>query len=411
MKIATTRAVIASAAILLTAVSLTACSNGSGNSGGGSTSGASTAQIGLLLPDSVTARYESADKPFFEAKIKQLCPDCKVLYANADGDASKQQQQAESMLTQGVKVLVLDPFDGEAAASIVGEAKAKSVPVISYDRLINSKDVDYYISFDNEEVGKLQATALVDKLKKDNVAAGSGILMVNGSPTDNNATLFKKGAHSVIDSSGYKVLAEYDTPGWDPAQAQNWVSGQVSQFKDQIKGVYAANDGTGGGAIAAMKAANVSPLPPVTGQDAELAGIQRILAGDQYMTVYKAIQPEAEQAATLAIALTKAQKPAGQTSVDTAGGAKIASFLLKPVAVTTDNIESTVVKDEFYGPDSAAKICTPDYKADCEKYGIPLEEAAAARTGRRSRPAARTGRSRSSLESGTMTLTARRRMP
>ncbi|SEH60485.1 MULTISPECIES: sugar ABC transporter substrate-binding protein [unclassified Leifsonia] len=370
MKIATKRAVIASAAILLTAVTLTACSNGSGNSSGGSTSGASTAQIGLLLPDSVTARYEAADKPFFEAKVAELCSGCKVLYANADGDASKQQQQAESMLTQGVKVLVLDPFDGEAAASIVGEAKAKNVPVISYDRLINSPDSNYYISFDNEKVGQLQAQALVDKLKKDGVASGSGILMVNGSPTDNNATLFKKGAHSVIDSSGFKVLAEFDTPGWDPAKAQDWVSGQVSQFKDQIKGVYAANDGTGGGAIAAMKAANLNPLPPVTGQDAELAGIQRILSGDQYMTVYKAIKPEAEKAAELAIDLTKGNKPKGDTTVKTAGGAEIQSFLLTPVAVTADNIESTVVKDEFYGSDSAAKICTAAYKAACDKYGV-----------------------------------------
>ncbi len=369
MKIATKRAVVASAAILLTALTLTACSNGSGSSSN-NTADASKAQIGLLLPDSVTARYEAADKPFFEAKIKDLCPDCKVLYANADGDASKQQQQAESMLTQGVKVLVLDPFDGEAAASIVGEAKAKNVPVISYDRLINSPDSNYYISFDNQKVGELQGQALVDKLKKDGVAEGAGILMVNGSPTDNNATLFKKGAHSVIDKSGYKVLAEYDTPGWDPAKAQDWVAGQVSQFGSQIKGVYAANDGTGGGAIAAMKAANVSPLPPVTGQDAELAGIQRILAGDQYMTVYKAIQPEAEKAAELAVDLTKGDKPKGDTTVDTAGGAAIQSFLLTPVAVTVDNIESTVVKDEFYGSDSASKICTADYKADCDKYGI-----------------------------------------
>lgn len=370
MKIATKRAVIASAAILLTAVTLTACSNGSGNSAN-SSADASKAKIGLLLPDSVTARYESADKPYFEAKVKDLCPDCTVLYANADGDASKQQQQAESMLTQGVKVLVLDPFDGEAAASIVGEAKAKSIPVISYDRLINSPDLNYYISFDNEKVGKLQGTALVDKLKKDGVPEGSGILMVNGSPTDNNATLFKKGAHSVIDSSGYKVLAEYDTPGWDPAKAQDWVSGQVSQFGDQIKGVYAANDGTAGGAIAAMKAANVNPLPPVTGQDAELAGIQRILAGDQYMTVYKALKPEAEKAAIAAIALVKGQALNEATvDVETAGGKKVASILLTPVSVTTDNIESTVVKDEFYGPDSAAKICTADYKADCDKYGI-----------------------------------------
>ncbi|WP_223693342.1 ABC transporter substrate-binding protein [Leifsonia poae] len=370
MKIATTRAVIATAAILLTAGTLTACSNGSGSSGSTSSSNASKAKIGLLLPDSVTARYEAADKPFFTAKVASLCPDCTVLYANADGDASKQQQQAESMITSGVKVLVLDPFDGEAAASIVNEAKLKKIPVISYDRLIDSPDDSYYISFDNEKVGELQATALVDKLKKDNVPAGSGILMVNGSPTDNNATLFKKGAHSVIDSSGYKVLAEYDTPGWDPAQAQNWVSGQITKFGSQIKAVYAANDGTGGGAIAALKAANVNPVPPVTGQDAELAGIQRILAGDQYMTVYKAIQPEAEKAAQLAIDLANGKSPKGDTTVNTAKGAAIQSFLLQPVAVTTDNIETTVVKDKFYGADSVSQICTAAYQAACTKYGI-----------------------------------------
>lgn len=368
MKIATMRAVVASAAVLLTAASLAACSNGatSASSGGD----ASSAKIGLLLPDSVTARYEAADKPFFEAKIKELCGGCQVLYANANGSASTQQQQAESLLTQGAKVLVLDPFDGQAAASIVNEAKAKNVPVVSYDRLTNSPDVNYYVSFDNEKVGELQAQALVDKLKQDGVAAGSGILMVNGSPTDPNAAMFKKGAHSVIDASGYKVLAEYDTPGWDPAQAQNWVAGQITQFGSKVKGVYAANDGTGGGAVAALKAANVSPIPPVTGQDAELAGIQRILSGDQYMTVYKAIKPEAERAAQLAIDLANGKKPNGDTTVNTTGGNAIQSFLLTPVAVTATNIESTVVKDAFYGSNSAAQICTSTYAASCAKYGI-----------------------------------------
>jgi len=371
MKIATMRAVVVAAAILLTASTLSACSNGSDNSSSNSKSNASTAKIGLLLPDSVTARYEAADKPYFEAKIKELCPDCKVLYTNADGDASKQQQQAESMLTQGVSVLVLDPFDSGAAASIVAEAKAKKVPVISYDRLINSKDLDYYISFDNEKVGQLQATALIEKLKADGVSKDDGgIVMINGATTDNNARLFKKGAHDVIDQSGYKVLSEFDTPGWDPAKAQDWMSGQITQFGNKIKGVYAANDGTGGGAIAAMKAANVSPLPPVTGQDAELAGIQRILAGDQYMTVYKAIKPQAEKAAELAIDLVNGKKPKGDTTVATQAGGNIQSFLLTPVAVTADKIESTVVKDEFYGSDSAAKICTAEYQAACAKLGI-----------------------------------------
>lgn len=380
MKISTTRktsvarTVTTTAALLLTAVALAGCSNAAentGGGGGGSSSGApeaASAQIGLLLPDSVTARYESGDKPYFEAKIKELCPDCTVLYANADGDAAKQQQQAESMLTQGVKVLVLDPFDGKAAAAIVNEAKAQNVPVIAYDRLINSPDLAYYISFDNEKVGELQGQALVDKLKADGVAPGDGgILMVNGSPTDNNASQFKAGAHKVIDPSGYKVLAEYDTPGWEPSKAQNWVAGQITQFDGKIKGVYAANDGTAGGAIAALKAAGVSPLPPVTGQDAELAGIQRILAGDQYMTVYKALKPEAEKAAELAISLTKGESPKGDTTVKTESGGEIPSFLLTPVPVTIDTIQSTVVKDGFYTPE---EICTADYAKACAEAGI-----------------------------------------
>ncbi|MBX3091520.1 MAG: sugar ABC transporter substrate-binding protein [Cryobacterium sp.] len=368
MKIATMRAVAVTAALLLTAGTLAGCANGSDNTGGDTGGNAANAKIGLLLPDSVTARYESADKPYFEAKVKELCPKCEVLYANADGDAAKQQQQAESMLTQGAKVLVLDPFDGEAAAAIVQSAKAKKVPVISYDRLINSADLSYYISFDNEKVGELQATALVDKLKADGVQPGDGgILMVNGSPTDNNASQFKAGAHKIIDASGYKVLAEFDTPGWDPPKAQDWVAGQITQFGSQIKGIYAANDGTGGAAIASLKAAGVKPLPPVTGQDAELAGIQRILAGDQYMTVYKALKPEAERAAQLAVDLVNGKTDKGDTTVTTKGGADIQSFLLTPVAVTVDNIESTVVADGFY---KASDICTADYAAACEKAGV-----------------------------------------
>ncbi|WP_022887502.1 sugar ABC transporter substrate-binding protein [Glaciibacter superstes] len=368
MKISTTRAVATAAAALLTLGALAACSNAAETSGGDSTEGADSAQIGLLLPDSVTARYESADKPYFEDKVAELCPDCTVLYANADGDAAKQQQQAESMLTQGVKVLVLDPFDGEAAAAIVNAAKAQDVPVISYDRLIDSADSSYYISFDNEKVGELQGQAIVDKLKADGVAPGDGgILMVNGSPTDNNATQFKAGAHKVIDASGYTVLAEFDTPGWEPSKAQDWVAGQITQFGSQIKGVYAANDGTGGGAIASLKAAGVSPLPPVTGQDAELAGIQRILTGDQYMTVYKALKPEAEKAAELAVDLINGNTPDGETTVTTAGGADIQSFLLVPVAVTVDKIQSSVVDDGFY---TAEEICTTEYADACAAAGV-----------------------------------------
>jgi D-xylose transport system substrate-binding protein len=318
----------------------------------------------------VTARYESADKPYFAAELHSLCPGCTLLYANADGDASKQQQQAESMLAQGVSVLVLDPFDSEAAASIATEAEANGIPVISYDRLVNSKHLDYYISFDNERVGRLQAAALVDKLRTDDAGAGDhGILMVNGSATDNNARLFKKGAHDVIDASGYRLLAEYDTPGWDPAKAQDWVTGQIAQYGDRIDGIYAANDVLAGAAIASLKAADATPLRPVIGQDAELAAIQRILAGDQYMTVYKAIQPEAEKAAQLAVALTRSERPKADTTVRV-DGTHIPSFLLDISPVTADTVENTVVKDRFYGPSTVAKICAGDYKTACARHGI-----------------------------------------
>ncbi|MFC4244113.1 sugar ABC transporter substrate-binding protein [Gryllotalpicola reticulitermitis] len=373
MKIATLRrATVVAAAVLITATALTACSNGSGTSPSkaGSSSSAAKAKIGLLLPDDVTARYAAADKPFFEAAVKSDCPSCTVLYADADGDASKQQQQAESMMTEGVSVLVIDAYDGEAAASIVAEAKSKNIPVIDYDRLIDSPDSDYYVSFDNQKVGQLQATALVNHLKNDlKLPAGSGILQVDGSPTDNNATQFKAGADSVLKTSGYKILAEYQVPGWDPTQAQNWVAGQITKFGSKIKAIYDANDGTAGGAIAAEQAAGFGPVP-ITGQDAELTGIQNILAGKQYMTVYKAIKPEAAQAAQLAVDLTKGTKDTAPTTTKTAGGASIPSYLLQPVAVTASNIESTVVKDQFYGANSVAQICTSAFAAACAKNGV-----------------------------------------
>jgi D-xylose transport system substrate-binding protein len=370
MKITTKRAAVTAATLLLAVGSLSACSNGAQNKTT-PTGNASSAKIGLLLPDSVTPRYASADRPDFTKKISELCPGCSVLYANADGDAAKQQQQAESMLTQGVKVLVVDAQDGEAAASIVAEAKQKNVPVVSYDRLIDSPDLSYYVSFDNYKVGVLQATALVSKLESSGVPKGDGILMVNGSPTDNNATQFKAGANSVIDKSGYKVLASYNTPNWDPTLAQNWVASQITQFGSKIKAVYAANDTTGGGALASLKAANVSPVPPITGQDATLTGIQNILIGNQYMTVYKAIKPEAEQAAQLAIDLANGKKTTAPTTAQTPGvsSAKtdIPAFLLQPVAVTAENVESVIVQGDFY---TAAQICTSAYAAACTKYGV-----------------------------------------
>jgi len=356
------RPVAVGAAVLLAATTLAACGANDAASGAGSgdTASGGGAKIALLLPESKTTRYEAFDRPMFEAKVAELCPDCEVVYSNADQDEAKQLQQAEAALTAGVDVMVLDPVDSKAAASIVTSAKGQDVPVIAYDRFISDAPIDYYISFDNEKVGQLQAQSLVDKLKADGTTSGN-VLMINGSPTDNNATLFKKGAHSVLDSSGYTIAAEFDTPDWSPDEAQSWADGQLAQSTDVV-GVYAANDGTAGGAIAAMKGAGINPLPPVTGQDAELAAIQRIIAGDQYMTVYKAIKPEAEKAAELAVALTKGEKPSVDDEVD-----GIPSVLLEPVAVTVDNINDTIIADEFYTVDD---ICTPQYADACSAAGI-----------------------------------------
>jgi D-xylose transport system substrate-binding protein len=328
----------------------------------------------LLLPETKTARYETADRPDFEAKLKELCPDCQIIYSNANQDASAQLSQAQAALTNGAQVMVLDPVDSAAASVIADTAKAQNVPVIAYDRLVlNSDGVDYYISFDNVEVGKLQAQSLVDRLNQLGIT-NPQIVMINGSPTDNNAGLFKQGAHSVFDplvQAGKLTIAkEYDTPDWSPDQAQNEMQQALTALGNKVDGVYCANDGTAGGAIAAMKAAGISPLPPVTGQDAELAGIQRILVDEQYMTVYKAIKPEADAAAELAYdLLTNTAVPASMTGGKTTPNGKIdvPSVLLTPIAVTKDNIKDTVVADGFW---TVQQICTADYAAACKAAGL-----------------------------------------
>jgi D-xylose transport system substrate-binding protein len=350
------------AGLLVTALTFVAAGCGGGGGGG--------KKIALLLPESGTARYESQDRPHFTSKVKDLCSDCDVLYSNAGQDAARQQQQAEAALTKGADVLVLDPVDAGSAGAIVKKAKAQSVPVISYDRLITNSDIDYYVSYDNSRVGKLQGTALVNKLKADGKGNGT-IVMINGDPADNNAKLFKKGAHSVIDKSGLKVGKEYDTPGWLGNKAQTEMEQAITALGNNgFVGVYAANDTTGGAAIAAMKDAGIKPSTrPTTGQDAELAGIQRILAGDQFMTVYKDLKFEAQDAATVAVAVAKGDTPSSDLVKDTTnnGQKDVPSVLRTPVEVTKDNIKDTIIKDGFWTP---TQICTKAYAAACKAAGI-----------------------------------------
>ena len=357
MSVSPTRLVGLGIAVSALALSLVACGSDEPDTAAGGDSKAG--KIALLLPESKTTRYEALDRPLFTEALKTACADCELIYSNADQDAAKQQQQAEAALTQGAKVLVLDPVDGKAAAAVVAAAKAQNVPVVAYDRFIEG--ANYYVSFENEAVGKLQATTLVETLKAAGKTSGN-LAVINGAPTDPNAADFKKGAHSVLDGSGFKIAAEFDTPDWSPDKAQAWMEGQLSAIKAGLVGVYAANDGTAGGAIAALKGGGVTPLPAVTGQDSELAAIQRIIAGDQTMTIYKAVKPQAEAAAKGAVALATGGKP--ESTTEKSG---IPSTILDPVAVTKANINDTVVKDGIY---KVSDICTASFAAACATAGL-----------------------------------------
>jgi D-xylose transport system substrate-binding protein len=366
----TARRGLAAGACAIVLAALGACNSNNNNSGTTTGTGASVDQgfkIGLLLPESKTTRYEAFDKPLTEAKLKQLCPKCEVLYQNADQDAAKQQSQAEAMLTQGVKVLILDAVDAKAAGGIVTNAKSQNVPVVAYDRLATGP-VTYYVSFDNKKVGQVQGQALLDALTKGGDPKRAQVVMINGSPTDPNAADFKAGAHSVLDGK-VNIGKEFDTPDWSPDQAQSEMEQAVTALgKDKIIGVYAANDGTAGGAIAAMKGAGFTTIPPTTGQDAELAAIQRIIAGDQLMTVYKAIKPEAEMAAQMAIAAATGAVLSGATPTAVNNGTvDVKAVLLTPVPVTKENVKDTVIKDGFY---TAQQICTSQYAQACQQAGI-----------------------------------------
>lgn len=355
------RTTVLGASVLLAASLLTAC--GSGDSEGGDSEGggdSASGKIAFLMPDRASTRYEQQDRPLFEAKVKELCSDCDVVYQNADSDPAKQQQQANSAIAQGVKVIVLDAVDTKAAASIVKNAQSQKIPVITYDRPITTTPADYYVSFDNEGIGKMIATSLVEKLKAD--SAKGGVLIVNGSPTDDAAQLIKKGMNAGVEGSDYDVLAQFDTPEWNPQKAQDWVSGQITKFGDKIAGVVAANDGTGGGSIAALKAAGIDPIPPVTGNDAEIAAIQRIVAGDQYNTISKPIKTVAEATAVVAVEFLKGENPKGKTTLfDTP------SQLFTPEVVTLDNLKKVIIDGGIY---KATEICTGKYKDACEKAGI-----------------------------------------
>ncbi|MDX6626201.1 MAG: D-xylose transport system substrate-binding protein [Solirubrobacterales bacterium] len=355
------RVLVACGALLVIGIVVAGCG---GSSGGGGT------KVALLLPENETPRYETNDKPDFEKALEEKCSECELIYLNAGGDAEKQQSQAESALTQGAEVMVVDPMDSKSAAAIAEKSQAQGVPVLSYDRLIENGKVDAYVSFDNEKVGELQAEKLSEKLKEDGSPSGP-VIMINGDPADPNAALFKKGAHNGFEAAGVQVAKEYDTPGWSAENAQREAQQAITALGNNgFAGIYAANDDTGGGAIAALKGAGINPEEkPVTGQDATVAGLQRILAGQQYLTVYKEIEPQATISAEIAISLAEGKGvPKDKITEEVENGkGKVPAVLLEPIAVTKENVKSTVVADGFV---TASELCTGPYAAACKEAGI-----------------------------------------
>ncbi|MES4882245.1 sugar ABC transporter substrate-binding protein [Streptomyces sp. NBC_01723] len=323
-------------------------------------------KVGLLLPENQTARYEKFDKPMIEKKVKELTNNKgEVVYANAKQDASLQNQQVDTMVTNKVDVLILDAVDYKAIAGSVKKAKDAGIKVVAFDRLAEGP-IDAYTSFDNVTVGKTQGEALLKALG--DKAKDSQVVMMNGSSTDPNAAQFKEGAHAALDGK-VKVGREYDTKEWKPENANANMEGAISALgKDKIAGVYSANDGMAGGIITALKAAGIADIP-VTGQDAELAGVQRIVTGEQYMSVFKSYPKEAEVAAEMAVKLAKGESldSIANDKVDSESAKDVPAVIVPVVSLTKDNIKDTVIKDGFYTID---EICAGKYKAACDKIGL-----------------------------------------
>ncbi|WP_343240109.1 substrate-binding domain-containing protein [Streptomyces sp. SID12488] len=354
------------------AFSLAACGvidSASGSSGSAAPKKGDDITVGLLLPDTKTKRFEKFDYPLFKKQIIALTNGKgKVLYANAKADKAKQNRQLEEMIAEKVDVLVVDAIDAKTIAPAIEKAKDADIPVIAYDRLAEGP-IDAYVSHDNELVGEVQGRSVVEALG--DKAATSKIVMINGSLTDPNAALFKDGAMTELQGK-VQVAASYNTKDWLPEVAKaNMETAIRSVGLNNIDAVYSANDGMAGAVIDALKEAGVSKLPPVTGQDADLAAVQRIVSGEQYMSVYKSFILEASNAASIAVSRVQGRgiefDALTRDSVDSPTTKKIPSQLVPVVALTRENIKDTVIQDGVY---TIKEICTPEYAAKCAEIGL-----------------------------------------
>ena len=349
------------------ALSLSACGssddNSSGNDKGSSSSSSKAGKVGVILPDTKSSvRWETADRPALESAFKAAGVDYDI--QNAEGDADKMTQIADSMITSGVTVLAIVNLDSDSGKAIEEKAASQGVKTIDYDRLTLGGAADYYVSFDNTKVGELQGQGLADCLGN----KPANIVYLNGSPTDNNATLFAQGAHSVLDKiSSYKNVGEQAVPDWDNDQAVTIFEQLYTKNSGKVDGVLAANDGLGGAAISILEKNGVAGKVPVTGQDATVEGLQNVLAGTQCMTVYKSAKEEAGALADAAIALSKGQEAQTTgTTKDSSDNSEVPSILLTPKAITKDNV-GDVIAD---GGQKKEDVCTAKFAQLCAKAGI-----------------------------------------
>ena len=305
--------------------------------------------IGMSIDDLRLERWQK-DRDIFVKKAENL--GAKVFVQSANGDASAQISQIENMINRNVDVLVIIPFNGEVLGNVIAEAKKEGIKVLAYDRLINNADIDFYVSFDHEKVGELQAKSVVEAKPEGNY------FLMGGSPVDNNAKLFRKGQMKVlqplIDSGKSKVVGDQWVDSWLAEKALQIMENALTANKNNIDAVVASNDATAGGAIQALSAQGLSGKVAISGQDADLAAIKRIVDGTQTMTVYKPITKLADKAAEIAVTLGKNEKPTPNAELNN-GLKNVPSYLLDPIAVNKDNIDDTIIKDGFHTKDAIYK--------------------------------------------------------
>ncbi|HKQ02537.1 MAG TPA: substrate-binding domain-containing protein [Actinomycetes bacterium] len=357
------------AAVAALTLILAACGGGDDNGGGDGAAaggGGKTPKVGVILPDTKSsARWENNDKPLLEAAFKAAGVQYDI--QNAQGDKTQFQTIADQMITNGANVLMITNLDSGTGKAVLDKAKSQGVATIDYDRLTLNGGAQYYVSFDNVAVGTLQGEGLAKCLEADG-KNNANIVYLNGSPTDNNATLFKEGYDGVLSKmTQYKKVDDQSVPDWDNQQAGTIFEQMYTKADGKIDGVLAANDGLGNAAIAILKKNNANGKVPVTGQDATVQGLQNILNGDQCMTVYKAIKKEADAAAALAVGLAKGeQQSAPDTVKDPESGKDVPSVLLEPQAITIDNVND-VVADGYVTKD---ELCKGSFAAKCTEAGV-----------------------------------------